>query len=192
MNIAIDLDDVCLDFIGGILYSYEVEFGEPFTPFSGNSWGPDAVRLRDSAMWVECGYKDWWGWLRDREWLWGKVFKAIPGAVGGVKRLRTDGHYMECVTSKPEWAEFAVWQFQARYRISFNRITIIPNGVSKLGRTDASIIVDDKRSTCEEFAADGRVGIQFNPGPDDGPNTNLLVAKNWPEVVAQIRGLDNG
>lgn len=190
VHIAVDMDDVVVDFIGGVRTSFELEFGEEGLPnYNGSSWAQEVVDFSNHPYFKECGYDDWWGWLRDHEWLWGKVFKAVPGSIGGVKRLRAEGHYMEAITSKPPWAEFAVWQFQGRFRVPFNRITVVSNGQSKLDFTNADIIVDDKRQTCEEFVADGRAAIQFDRGNNFKPSRCLYTAKDWKEVIAHVRNI---
>jgi 5'(3')-deoxyribonucleotidase len=183
LHVAVDLDDVVLDFWQGVLDSFNLEFGYDL------AWnGPwDDQALKQHPALLAAGYGSWWDWLRDRDWLWGKVFKAVPGAVGGVKRLRHEGHYVECVTSKPEWAEYAVWQFQGRYRVPFSRITVVSTGQSKLDYTSADLIVDDRLETCREWAADGRRAVLFDRVHGTTSEPRITVAKDWHEVVDQVR-----
>ena len=119
MHLAVDLDDVVLDFANGVLNAFETEFGETH-PYDGDPWGPSMVAFTKHPTLLAAGYKSWWDWLRARDWLWSN-FPAVPGAIGGLQTLRHQGHYLECVTSKPEWAEPQVWKWLGKWRAPFNR-----------------------------------------------------------------------
>jgi hypothetical protein len=187
---ASDLDDCVVNFIGGVRKSFQMEFGEEGIPtYSGTPWGQEVIDFYHHPYFTECGYEDWWGWLRDRDWLWGKVFDAMPGAVGAVTRLRHDGWKMEAISTKPKWAEFAVWYFQARWRVPFQRVTIVPMGERKVDWTDANIIVDDKLATCLEFNNANRSAIWFNQGEaGHTARPGLYEAKDWNQVISIARG----
>lgn len=188
---AIDLDDVTVDFWAGVLEAFEVEFGVR-PEYDGQPWGELATALYTHPAFKEAGYKDWWGWLRDREWLWAR-FPAVPGALGGIKRLRHNGWYVEAVTSKPEWAEHNVWKWLGHYRPAFHRVTIITNGQSKVDFTDASVMVDDKLATCVDFVKDGRSAVVFDRARafvgDDALSPYLRRASDWEEVIESLEAL---
>ena len=189
-HIAVDLDDVCLDFMPSVFAAFEREYGIPAI-YDGYPWGESAATFAKHPMFIQSGYKSWWDWLKDRDWLW-STFGVVPGAIGGVKRLRADGWYVECVTSKPEWAEYNVWKWLGKWRPAFNRVTITTNGQNKVDFTDASIIVDDKLDTCVSFALKGRIGLQFDRRPETPggfQETNLYVVKNWDDVIYFARSL---
>lgn len=189
MRLAVDMDDVVVEFVTSVASCFAKEYGIVVPPFEGGSWGQDVVEFSTHPLFKEAGYDDWWGWLRDRDWLWGSVFPAVDGAIGGIKRLREAGHYIEIVTSKPLWAEPQVWRWLGKWRPAVNQVTIVTFGQSKLGFTDADVIIDDKRSTCQEFADAGRYAIHFaryDAPPSDG---RLLVAKDWIGVVKQVEEL---
>jgi FMN phosphatase YigB (HAD superfamily) len=186
MHIAVDMDDVVLDFIQGVRASFIREYGlEGIPTYAGTPWGPEVVEFYKHPLFLESGYKDWWGWLRDRHWLWA-TFPAVDGAIGGLQRLRARGHWVELVTSKPEWAESNVWKWLGRWRPPLNSVTIVRNGQRKADFTKAFVMVDDKRQTCEEFANAGRFGIHFDREMAAEPAWGLGVAHNWNDVINLI------
>jgi hypothetical protein len=188
MHVALDMDDVLLDFFGGVLDAFEREYGVR-PDWDGAPWGPKAVAFTKHPLLLESGYKSWWDWLRDRSWLWAN-FPAIPGAVGGVARLRADGHFIEVVTSKPDWAEHNVWKWLGLWRPPVQAVTLTKQGERKVDRTDADIIVDDKLATCTEFVQEKRQAVWFNRGPerlDGARHHRLYEAHDWTEVVEVVR-----
>lgn len=188
-HVAIDLDDVTVDFWPGVLAAFELEYDVRLPDM--HPWSDEAKAFAKHLLFVESGYKDWWGWLREREWLWAR-FGAVPGAIGGIKRLRQAGWYVEAVTSKPVWAEHNVWKWLGHYRPAFNRVTIITNGQEKVDFTDARVIVDDKLATCVSFNEHGRGGVLFDRtgGHTDAPELGpyLRQARNWEDVIAHLEG----
>ncbi len=187
LHVAIDLDDVVLDFAGSVLECFKREYGEP-VQYDGDPWGQDMLDFAQHPMLLESGYTSWWDWLRDREWLW-STFPAIPGSIGGIKRLRTAGHYVECVTSKPAWAEYNVWKWLGKWRPAFNRVTVVSNGQRKTQFTSADVMVDDKLTTCQEFVECGRRAIWFNRARKSAvlpEGRKLMVAWHWEHVVELV------
>lgn len=154
-HVAIDMDDVVTDFVGGVINAVKTEYDVEITQDQITGW--DLHPLLDPII----GYS-WWSWLRKREWIWA-TFPPVHGAIGTIERLRSDGHYLELITSKPEWAEHNVWKWLGKWRPAFNRVTIVnPNdSIRKVDVTDAVILVDDKMSNCIEFLTEGRKAILF-------------------------------
>ena len=192
LHIGVDLDDVTLDFMPGVMASFEREFGMK-PAFDGDAWGPSAVAFTKHPRFQEAGYDSWWDWLRDREWLWA-TFGTVPGAIGGIKTLRAAGHYVECVTSKPAWAEHNVWRWMGRWRPPFQRVTVVETGKRKIDFTDATVMVDDKRQTVDEFRAAGRTGILFDRSKKNwnwGEIENR-VAIDWDEVLWHVEEIARG
>lgn len=177
MHIAVDLDDVVLDFVGGVIRAVNTEYGTK-------------LRLEDVTNWELKKVlnpiigRSWWAWLRDREWLWAN-FDVVPGAIGGIDTLRRQGHYLELVTSKPEWAEHNVWKWLGKWRPAFNRVTIVGPKDRKVTMTDAEILVDDKPSNCAEFVLVGRGAILFDM-PHNRGFKNLPRVDSWPMLVQVI------
>lgn len=193
MHVALDLDDVCVDFFNGVVDAFTREYGVR-PPFDGSPWGPDAHAFTKHPLLLASGYDSWWDWLRDREWLWAN-FPAIPGAIGGIQLLRAQGHYVEIVTSKPDWAEHNVWKWLGLWRPAVNAVTITKKDERKVDRTAADLIIDDKLQTCLEFVDEGRKAVWFNRGPAGipplarafVPPLHLFEAHNWEEVIEIVR-----
>jgi len=191
-HIAVDMDDVCLDFVNSVMDTFYREYGV-YPDYDGQSWGKKAVAFYTHPLFRESGYKSWWEWLKDRDWLW-STFPAVPGAIGGIKRLRESGHYVECVTSKPEWAEFNVWKWLGKWRPAFHRVTIVNSDRKerKVDATEARLIIDDKLETCLEFVAAGRRAIWFNPSKVQDqwfnvPITDRLVQVwTWDDIIHAV------
>ena len=194
LHIAIDLDDVVLDFFPGVLASFEKEFGEK-VEFDGRPWGPDADAFYKHPLLLAAGYSSWWDWLRDREWLWAN-FGVVHGAIGGIQTLRHRGHYLECVTSKPDWAEHNVWKWLGKWRPAFQRVTIVDKATRKVDVTEADVLVDDKPDNVKEFIEAGRRGILFDRSYVQGNFQTACFlgcgwAGNWSDVVRQVEGIAN-
>jgi hypothetical protein len=184
------MDDVLLDFFGGVLTALYTEYNL-VVPWNGDPWGDDAVSAAfDLPIWKESGYDDWWGWLRERDWLWGSVFQAVPGAIGGIKTLRERGHQVELVTAKPTWAEPQVWRWLGKWRPAVQRVTIVPIGVSKAEVTDADIIIDDKLATIHDWvdSEDDRLGIWFARHEASGalPPERAVRVRDWAGVLETV------
>src|SRR6185436_18955262 len=135
LHVALDLDDVVLDFVGGVCEVVSRDFGI-------------AVVREDIVNWNFGQFIDhiigrpWFEWLEDHSELWGDKFRPIVGAIGGIEKLRRDGHYLEIVTSKPGWAEDATWDWLAKYKPRVHRLTIVPlDGGLKHEISDADLLV---------------------------------------------------
>lgn len=179
LHVAVDLDDVILDFTGGVRRAVMTEYGVNVEPF--NKW-----EMRDVLDPI-LG-QSWWKWMRQRDWLWSN-FPAIPGSIGGLGLIREDGHLVEIVTSKPPWAEHAVWKWLGKWRPPVQAVRIVDDSVRKADITAADILIDDRPENCYPFAEDGRVAILFDR-PHNQEATEmpgLYRAKDWHEVVALVR-----
>ena len=178
MKIALDSDDVVVDFTGRLLEVVNMEYGTQLRPQHIQEW--DLSVLIDPII-----GESWWSWWERRPWLW-KTADAVPGAIGGIEILRREGHWVELVTAKPRWAEQVVWEWLARWRPPLHRVTIVPMGSNKAAYTDAQILVDDKPENCQQFADSGGEAILFhknyNVAADFKPR-----AENWAEVLELIR-----
>jgi len=119
LHIALDLDDVVLDFVAGILDTVNRDYDANVQPSEITDW--NFGQFIDEII-----GKPWFEWLEEHAWLWGEKFKPVPGAIGGIEKLRRAGHYIEIVTAKPEWAEDATWLWLAKYKPRVHRLTIVP------------------------------------------------------------------
>jgi 5'(3')-deoxyribonucleotidase len=183
-KIAVDLDDVVLDFVGGgIVPAMFTEYAVRITDEQLEKVGFNLKPLLDPII----GY-NWWTWLREHDWIWAN-FPAIEGAMGALRTLRRRGHYLVCVTSKPEWAEANVWKWLGKWRPPFHQVIITDKNDVKAEFTDAAILIDDKLENCEAFAATGRLAILFDRPHNRGYNKlprGVQRAVGWKEVLAII------
>lgn len=183
LHLAVDLDDVVVNFFPHVLACLKREYGIDISMEQITDWDDNPVKhLR-----IFGEGRDWWDWLRGRDWLWAKA-DAIEGAIGGIDTLRRQGHYVEGLTSKPEWAEWCVWAFCGKWRPPFNRLTIAPLGERKVDLSDAEILIDDAPHNVAPWVAapNGRSAILF----DKPWNANVPIdpittarAKNWADVL---------
>jgi 5'(3')-deoxyribonucleotidase len=173
-HIAVDLDDVVLDFWKGVCAAVELEYGIKVDPAQTRDWDNNQVK----TMNVFGKGRTWWDWLKERDWIW-QTFGVVPGALGGLHQLRQAGYWLECVTSKPEWAEWTTWKWLGKWRPPFNSVTIVNSTQRKVDMTDAHIIIDDKPQNCEEFQDAGRRSITFKQPWNMG-------MMEWPEIVKTL------
>ncbi len=186
-HIAVDLDDVMLDFVGGLITAVKKEYDVDITPQQLADTGWDLHPLLDPII-----GRSWWSWLRDRDWLWAQ-FPAINGAIGGIDKLRRQGHYLELVTSKPEWAEHNVYRWLGKWRPAFQRVTIISLETRKVDVTDATWLVDDKPENIKHFTEQDRKGILFTRPHNEGDRTarGMYVADTWSQIVSTINHIEH-
>lgn len=180
-RLAFDLDDVVLDFTGGLRNSVEVEYDVEVPPFT--VW--NIAEVLDKII----GHS-WWKWMKNRDWLW-KTFPAVKGAIGTINILRSQGYWVEIITSKPDWAEAAVWQWMGRWRPSVDRVTLVQDGDIKADFSDADILIDDKPQNCAEWAASGRPAVLFSRphNLNDKVVAPIYRADTWADVRALVEQL---
>lgn len=185
-HIAVDLDDVVLDFVGGLRTALYMEYGVDLSE-------DDITDFNLKPFLDPIIGRSWWSWMRDRSWIWSH-FPAVPGAIGTLDRLRREGYYLELVTSKPEWAEHNVYRWLGKWRPPFQRVTIVGPADNKADKTDARLIVDDKFENVRDFVAAGRSGLLFsrphnrNVEVGDG----IVRVNNWHEVYEAIKEVGDG
>jgi len=186
MRIAVDMDDVVVDFIGGLLAAVKKEYDVDIKVSDIKQW--DLKPVLNPII-----GRSWWAWLRDREWLWAN-FDAVDGAIGAIDRLRRAGHWVEMVTSKPDWAEHNVYKWLGKWRLNPQRVTIVKVEDKKANFTDADVLIDDKPSHCADFIATGRKAILFTAAHNRAMTTpaGARRAESWIEVLDIIEEMDNG
>jgi hypothetical protein len=197
MHVALDMDDVVVEFEQGVVDSVRLEFG---------------VELPLPKVWDDpktfkgfegFGKGGFWGWMRERDWVWA-TFQPVQGAIGGIRRLRQAGHVIELVTSKPEWAEPQVWRWLGKWRPPVNRVTLIQTEKMTKAKAcpEAAVLVDDKVANCVDFVESDRFAVLFdrpqNRGFDENENQGPLFkgkwkierAHGWEDVLGLIEFID--
>jgi 5'(3')-deoxyribonucleotidase len=191
LQVAVDLDDVVVDFFAGVIDSMYREFGVYILKEDVTSWDDNPVKMFN---WKDYGYGSWWDWMKSREWLWAG-FQAVPGAIGGIAALRSQGHYVSCVTSKPDWAEHNVWKWLGKWRPGFQNVTIVDIDHPKHTVSDADILVDDKPENIINWVEsdDDRLGIIFDqPWNRAVYGERIVRAGSWHGVVETVELLEKG
>lgn len=183
---AVDMDDVVVDFVGGLIAAVKTEHGVTITTEELEKTGWDLHPLLDPII----GYS-WWTWLKRREWLWAG-FPAVEGAIGSIERLRQQGHYLELVTSKPAWAEHNVWKWLGKWRPAFQRVTIVDADTCKADATSADLLIDDKPDNCQPFLDQGRRAILFARPHNHSVRDDFLTAHSWADVLFLLENPDHG
>ncbi len=183
MHIAIDLDEVVLDFVGGIVNSVNVEYGSSLTYDDIVGW--DLAPVLDPIL-----EESWWGWMKKRDWLWGNVFEAVHGAIGGLYKLHRAGHYIEIVTAKPDWARHSVSQWIGKWRPYYDSLTIIGMDQSKSDVTDAILLIDDRDKNLTQWVESDpdRVALRFVRSWNSSmpPHDRIYTTDGWLEVVDTV------
>ena len=184
-HIAFDLDDVILDFTDGVRESVRREFGVEVPEFDDWNLAPILNPIVG---------ENWWKWLRRRDWLWAG-FPAIKGAVGVLEMLHREGYYLEIVTSKPEWARYAVWKWLGKWRLPVDRVSIVSTGESKVNHTTSPVLVDDKPENVQDYLKAGRSAILFRRSYNRGHsywfkndvNVKFAIVDDWQGVYKTVK-----
>ncbi len=184
-HVALDLDDVVLDFVGGLVRAINTEVAPepPLEVADIDTW--DLSSVLDPIL-----GESWWDWWRRRDWLWATA-PAIKGAIGGIEELRRRGYFVEVVTAKPRWAEGQTWHWFWKWRPPVHRVTIV--GQEHISRksewTEAPVLVDDKVENIEEFIKAGRQGILFTRPHNRKLLTPVGATRvaDWKELLNELR-----
>lgn len=192
LTVAVDLDDVVLDFFGGVVIrGMNKDFAARLDVRDVTDWDHNLVKHFD---WSYYGYSSWWEWLQERAKLWATA-PAIDGAIGGIRALRAAGHRPQCVTAKPTWAEPQVWRWLGRWQPAFESVHFVPVDEPKSVATDADVLIDDRASNCAEWVNSDstRFAVLFDQPWNDavrdcGPRT--FWAADWPAVLDIVADLE--
>jgi len=110
------------------------------------------------------------------------------GGLRAADRLRRQGHYLECITSKPPWAEHNVYKWLGKWRPPFQRVTIVGQDDVKADFTDADLLIDDRVENCNGFRREDRQAILFGR-PHNAKvvrGATIWRAEGWPEVLEMV------
>lgn len=180
-HIAVDLDDVLLDFTGGVRRVVEQQFGVKVPEFTdwkiGNVLKPIIGR-------------GWWRWMEDNVNEWAE-FDGIEGGHLALVTLRNLGYRLEIVTSKPDWAEWVVWSWLGKRHLPVHGVTIVGKGDDKSDFSKAGILIDDRPENVEEWTSTGtRRGILFDRSHNRNyipSNSRISRAVGWSGVLDELK-----
>lgn len=186
-HIAIDLDDVVLDFCGNLIAVINREYDAGLDISHINQW--DLTEILNPIIGEE-----WWEWWERRYWLWPKA-NAVPGAIGGLEDLRRQGHYLEIVTAKPRWAEPLTWQWLGKWQPPVNRVTIVDMTTAKSEATDAPVLIDDKPTTVVSWTESrpDRQALLFTRQhnlDEEFDHPRITRVENWKEIPVVLKDLE--
>lgn len=178
MRFAIDMDDTLVALSDQLIKCLNMEYGCHKTKADFNPWGWHSLDdlFEDDTT--------WWDWLQRRTWLWAKA-DAIPGAIGGIEKLRGRGHKIELLTSKPEWAEWVVWAWLGKWRPAVHSVIIVGDHQCKADVSDADVLVDDGMHNIMPWVETGRRAIIFDQpwNHDHLGAKNAIRAYTWADVL---------
>lgn len=184
--VAVDVDDVILDFGGRVIKTVNKEYGQSLQLEDITSWNLN--ELLDPIL-----GEDWWVWWEERSWLWADA-SAIDGAIGGLRTLHQRGHKIELLTAKPDWARAGLSQWLGKWQPYYDRITVGPArpAMNKAEWSSADILIDDKPSNCIEFVDAGRMAILFDRPHNQKESVPPPIprAKNWGQVLTFMEQLE--
>lgn len=193
MKIALDFDDVLVDFVGAWLNSANTELGLEVSREDIRLEGWDMAKHASKLVGM-----DWLEWIRLHLDYW-MAAETTPRAVEAIAILADDGHEVQIVTSKPGWARPIVWNWLAKNNPKVYKV-VITNHFSKHDASDADVLVDDRPSTVRAWvdSSPDRYGILFARSQNVSDRKGLMVAETFDDVVhivdtlSKIRRTDNG
>lgn len=191
MRIALDVDDVCLEFNKMLCTKIAEEFST-------------VIDIEDITHWdwwndtcdIAFPKNNMWEWLKSNPSYWAEA-PPMPGALNGIKELKRKGHTVHLVTSKPDWARQSMWAWLAKHNPTVDGITIVTSRGNKLQHPQSKLqavghlhdmIIDDKAETCLEWEKTGKAVILFDRpwNRDVEESSNLRRAKNWTEILRLV------
>lgn len=179
MKVALDMDEVIVDFVGGLLGAINAECGSDLRYENVTRW--DMSPLLDPVL-----GRSWWGWLAERADIW-SGFAPVDGALEGIDALKAAGHTIEVVTAKPDWARHTVWGFLAAHRPRVDAVVIV-DGTPKHDASDAWLLIDDNADNCTGWAASGRPAwIKTSPwNINEALPDGVMRVTGWADICGRL------
>jgi 5'(3')-deoxyribonucleotidase len=179
MMIALDMDDVLVEFYSDILYMASKDLGLSLSYEGTTDW--DDTDLKRAVF----SQGSWWDWLEENWMLWATC-PPVEGALKGVRQLRDLGHRVDLLTSKPAWAEKVVWDWLKVYKPAVQGVTIVPPGAPKSAFSEAWLLVDDNPENIRSWLRTGRPAIVFDRPWNQEEIPRARRVRSWPELVDVI------
>ncbi|MGA9277125.1 5' nucleotidase, NT5C type [Ilumatobacter sp.] len=120
LRLGIDLDGVVADFNAGWIKLHREEFGSELHPSMVQTWDGLAELGGFDDM------RAFWAWAKGSD-LRPSIFRHLepyPTALDTLHRLRTDGHSIVVITTKPEWAVTDTFRWLADNRLPTREVHI--------------------------------------------------------------------
>lgn len=179
MRLGIDMDGVLADFDRGWVERYNADFGTNLHPKHNDHW--DALVTLTGMT-----YDEWWAWARGKHEDLFLGLDPLPGAIDGVKRLKSRGHDICIVTAKPRWAAGHPSSWLIEHDIPYDEIHV----TSKKAYVICDVYVDDAIHNVVDLMENttGKV-IQYAAYPyvNGGERVpGATYATSWQDVVKEI------
>lgn len=182
MRIGVDLDDVCVDFIGTLIGRYNYRYG-------ANDGHVD-VRREDVVTWdlldVFTRFEtrdDLWGWVgRDCLTNWAQA-GAVPGALDGLQSLALGGHDIVIITSKAQGWEWVAHTWLGSHRVPAREVHITAD---KAAVPACDVYLDDRPKNLREIKAahPDAIVVKFDrPHNRNEPVKGTYLATSWDEFL---------
>lgn len=183
-HIAIDLDDVVLDFVGMLCRALSREYDFDISTEDIMEW--DLSKKLDPIV-----GGPWWEWWKERDWLWA-IAEPVKGAIGGLRSLRQEGFFVEIITHKPQWARAQTTRWLGKWRPTFDRLTILDPDMPKSRFTEARVLIDDKPANCDDFLDAGRQAALFFRPHNRLDADFYHTLYNWQDILTFVRNMRDG
>jgi 5'(3')-deoxyribonucleotidase len=180
MKIAVDVDGCVADFMGGVCYQHNAEFGTRLTEADITEW--DFLPL---TVFERFGHQKWpvfWRWVQYHD-----IFASLaiyPGAKPALQGLLARGaHTVHFVTHRPDWAETTT----CRWLRSQGFILPVVFTATKY-LLDYDIFLDDSPEVLLTLAEDGKRAVRMvRPWNREVPG--IPDADSWRMAVALLEGM---
>jgi 5'(3')-deoxyribonucleotidase len=172
MRIGIDLDGVSADFIP----SYAKACAVKIDPEQLTHW----TALEEI---VPFGHGVW-EWLEHND---PKIFHdltPIPGAIEGIKELRSNGHTIVIITARPKWAKGSAEYWLNTNNIPYDEIHETHDKTS----VSCDIYIDDADHNLKELSHIGHTIRMVQPW--NSHQAYVYDANNWPDILEIIRNIE--
>lgn len=176
VKIAVDLDDVTFEFTQCVLKAWNRD---------QSMWGAAGIEYDSLTSWGRLFELVPLSWLRRNVHIWSRC-KPVIGASRVIRELRQQGHFLEAVTEKPDWAITTVAQLLRNFPgIAFDKVTIVGPGQSKADASDALLLIDDGPDNIRDWAADGRLTLVYDR-PWNRDLSGYRRVKSWDDILAYV------
>lgn len=187
LRIGVDLDDVCIDFVGTLVDTYNDRFiydeGDRVLYHEVTQWGlivPDGGPLDFTT------YDELWQWVTDEVLDRWAAAPAVLGARGYLEQLSAQGHQLVCITSKATEHRNVAYQSIAQNGFPFDEVHVTNDKVA-VPRCD--VYIDDSPKHLElltEAYAPESLVIRYARGWNR-PGQGTATAPAWAQVFDLIQ-----